>query len=283
MSAKELDTPDAKLQRAQFADGDGWTYFGTVHHHCDMGAFQSGTDFHDERNQDGLHITVGNMGSDKHSLHARFYLVGDEFEPDLSMFWDIGAALQTLLPHELWDKVARFQMGAKVEVEFPQQWKENLIEVKSVVTPWQPGMGAMGSFGPAGGSGNATGGNGSPSYSGGDYTLGKKPVWKRVADAVEKIERKCVLFSIEQDEVDDAMEMFRTDSMAGIILDALYEHEITFDQLWREWDDVAATRGFAKTGPGITAEEQKQLKAPEPDKDKPIGGMTDDEWSQYAQ
>src|SRR5262249_18876807 len=42
MTTRELDTPETKEQRKQF--GEGWLPYGTVHHHCNGGAFQSGTD-----------------------------------------------------------------------------------------------------------------------------------------------------------------------------------------------------------------------------------------------
>lgn len=133
MSARELDTPEKAKQRAQFADSDGWIYFGTVHHHCSAGAFQSGTDKSNEESQDGLHITIGNMDKARYDMHARFYIGGFGFEPDMAKFWDIGEDLQIMLPMSLWDNVARFQMCAKApaNTEYPVQWKENLIEVKT--------------------------------------------------------------------------------------------------------------------------------------------------------
>ena len=138
MTAKELDTPDMKTQRAQFADSEGWLYFGTVHHHCSMQAFQSGTDTNNEEGIDGLHITIGKMDAASYDMHARFYLGGFKFEPDMSKFWDIGQNLRDLLPMDLWDRVARFQMCAKADpsTEFPAQWKQNLIEVKQTF-PYQ--------------------------------------------------------------------------------------------------------------------------------------------------
>jgi len=133
MTAKELDTDDMKLQRAQFGDADGWVYFGTVHHHCSASAFQSGTDEDNEKGIDGLHITIGSMNGPHYDMHARFYLGGCKFEPDLSKFWDIGANLKELCPVSLWDQIARFQMTRKVSADtvYPAQWRTNLIEVKA--------------------------------------------------------------------------------------------------------------------------------------------------------
>ena len=100
LSAREITVQETPAQaRERFASwqaepsGD-WLYFCTVHHHCSAGAFQSSTDEENERNQDGLHLTVGRMDAERHDLHARFYLHGHCFEPDLSLFWPVEPALE---------------------------------------------------------------------------------------------------------------------------------------------------------------------------------------------
>lgn len=40
---------------------DGWYAVGTIHSHCDFGAFHSGTDTHDADDMDGLHMTIGRI------------------------------------------------------------------------------------------------------------------------------------------------------------------------------------------------------------------------------
>ena len=40
-------------------DGDGWTIAGTIHSHCNSSAFHSGTDESDEKEFDGIHLTIG--------------------------------------------------------------------------------------------------------------------------------------------------------------------------------------------------------------------------------
>lgn len=40
---------------------DGFQLVGTIHSHCDFGAFHSGVDIGDEVNFDGIHITIGNV------------------------------------------------------------------------------------------------------------------------------------------------------------------------------------------------------------------------------
>lgn len=40
---------------------EGWIIYGTIHSHCNMPAFHSGTDDSDEENFEGLHITIGKV------------------------------------------------------------------------------------------------------------------------------------------------------------------------------------------------------------------------------
>jgi len=148
MNAREIATPETPEQAVErFASWDSepsadWLYFCTVHHHCSASAFQSGTDEENERNQDGLHLTVGKIDADRHDLHARFYLNGNCFEPDLSRFWPVDPELVEQLPPTVLDDVARFQMGEKVVVDFPDAWRKNVIETKraiSSIRPWEFG------------------------------------------------------------------------------------------------------------------------------------------------
>jgi len=136
MTARELpvpETPEQALVRFaawQSEPSEDWLYFGTAHHHCSASAFQSSTDEQNERNQDGLHLTVGRLDAEHHEVHARFYLGGNAYEPDLSRFWAVDLGLAALLPPEVLPLVARFQMGAKVTVDFPDAWRANLVEVR---------------------------------------------------------------------------------------------------------------------------------------------------------
>jgi hypothetical protein len=142
MSAREIDNEEASEQRKQFKDSDGWIYLMTQHSHCDAGAFQSSTDESNERNQDGLHITVGHLGRTKYDLHARFYFGRDLFETDMALFWDIGSsadglspALKAVLKDGWEDKLAREQMSEPpTDFSFPEEWKANIIEKPRVQT-----------------------------------------------------------------------------------------------------------------------------------------------------
>lgn len=136
MTVKEVeDHENFMTQRAQFKDEEGWTYFGSVHHHCNGGAFQSGTDEADEKSKDGLHITMGNMDEKVYSMDARFYLRGAKFPPKLLWFWDIGTALNEIpawVPEKSRPEpelIAKFQMcmPAPAGTEVPKEWKDNII------------------------------------------------------------------------------------------------------------------------------------------------------------
>jgi hypothetical protein len=135
MSAREITAQETPEQaHSRFASWDSepsgdWLYFCTVHHHCSASAFQSSTDEENERDQDGLHITVGKMDADRHDIHARFYLAGNCFEPDMSLFWPIAMELAEQVPTVMLDQLARFQMCGKIVVDFPDQWRKNVIEV----------------------------------------------------------------------------------------------------------------------------------------------------------
>lgn len=144
MTARELDTPEAQTQRAQFGDADGWLYFGTVHHHCSASAFQSGTDLANEQNQDGIHITVGHMDKEQHDIDARMYIGGRSLEMNLAMFWDttgvmtsLPAWIHDLLPKDASHRAAKRQMGepAPADCVFPEQWKQNLIHEVPAIVP----------------------------------------------------------------------------------------------------------------------------------------------------
>ena len=140
MSATELgDAPEFAEQRKQFPDPD-WYYWGTVHHHCNASAFQSGTDLANECNQDGIHITVGNLNSQLYDIHCRMYIGGYHLEKQFRhcYFWDIGDPLSNLpdqmrlmLKPDWMETLAKLQMGippAK-DQSFPKIWEANIIDV----------------------------------------------------------------------------------------------------------------------------------------------------------
>lgn len=227
MTAKEIeDCPATKEQRAQF--DHNWIYFGTVHHHCSGSAFQSSTDEANEHDQDGLHITVGKMGSPHHDLHCRFYLRKMYFEPDMSLFWDIGKELQEKLPDDLHDRIARHQMGMVIEVPFPDTWKENIIEVVKPQSSFSTGLmvgngGGVADLRPHGFHKGWTQGHGPK-----DYTT-------RLENAVETVFKDAEQANMmDAGEFEIAIEALENDTLIGIILDAAKDSDIQVGSLvWK--------------------------------------------------
>lgn len=61
---------------------EDYTPVGTIHSHCDFGAFHSGTDHSDEESFDGLHITFGHNDKDEFTISASYVLNGERFKLD---------------------------------------------------------------------------------------------------------------------------------------------------------------------------------------------------------
>jgi hypothetical protein len=144
LSTKEIDNEAAKTQRANLIP-PGYVAFGTIHHHCNISAFQSGTDRNDEEKVDGLHITIGDLEKPKYSMDARLYLKGNKFEPNLGAFWEISAEHQSHIlwmadmgydPEKVPNHISKHLMclPAPEDQSFPQLWIENYI-IKKIELP----------------------------------------------------------------------------------------------------------------------------------------------------
>ena len=212
MTARELpvqETPEnarARFASWQSEPSDDWLYFGTVHHHCSASAFQSSTDEQNEWNQDGLHLTVGRMDQERHDLHARFYLGGNGYEPDLSLFWPIDPELAEQVPASLHHHLAIHQLGAKVTVAFPDQWRENLVETalepRSLVPlrHW-------------------------------DLDDLQLPLLPRVEEALEDIHHECGVISVREEEWLADLQALAGNEVLQVILAACLKHQVTPDAL----------------------------------------------------
>lgn len=76
MTTKELkDHEDYGALMSEMLEGGLYYQWGTIHSHCDVSAFQSGTDKSDEESSPGIHITIGKIISDKIDLHVRFTMI----------------------------------------------------------------------------------------------------------------------------------------------------------------------------------------------------------------
>jgi hypothetical protein len=58
--------------------------FGSIHSHCDAGAFHSGTDDKDEFCFDGLHITLGHVSKNPPDISCRWMLAGQWWKAEAS-------------------------------------------------------------------------------------------------------------------------------------------------------------------------------------------------------
>lgn len=54
-----------------------YSMVGTIHSHCDFSAYHSGVDVDDEKDQDGLHITLGHVNKDEFSFSASLVFNGE--------------------------------------------------------------------------------------------------------------------------------------------------------------------------------------------------------------
>jgi len=76
MTTSELpEDPEWNEQWNSVTENGLYYQWGTIHSHCNAGAFASGTDKNDEANNPGLHITIGHLDKDLIDLDIRFTLI----------------------------------------------------------------------------------------------------------------------------------------------------------------------------------------------------------------
>jgi hypothetical protein len=157
-------------------------FHGTTHNHVNTSAFQSGTDKHDEENQQGIHFTLGNLGQKDMSIHARVSAI---FNGDMSLiepgkpFPSEAKILKKMMdlapisilsfievphldahfkemPKEYIDAAMKRYItgiGFDVELPFPDEWKARVTEKKYQPTQYwvgrNLGMGGTGGLPPS--------------------------------------------------------------------------------------------------------------------------------------
>lgn len=103
----------ADKDKAYACLAQGFSQVGTIHHHCSCSAFQSGTDYQDEINQNGIHFTVGHLGQDKWDIHYRATLRGAQYKIDLKEWLGFEEArLSKRPPKDM----------------FPAEWKTRMVK-----------------------------------------------------------------------------------------------------------------------------------------------------------
>lgn len=129
MTTQEIeDHPKRAAERAQFPSP--WTCFGSIHHHCSAGAFQSGTDHDNERTQIGVHITVGKLGEAKYEYHTRVNCGQTQYEGNILDWVELPPEYYNV-PEDVRFMVLNTVIARAIKsdaAEIPQAWKDNLIE-----------------------------------------------------------------------------------------------------------------------------------------------------------
>lgn len=140
MVTKEMEEHEGP-ERVLAGLGKGWIQGGTIHHHCAMGAFQSGTDKGDETTKQGIHITVGKIDQAVHDLHGRVAFRQSFYKnPDWSEWFQMPPGLEGL-PHALRSSTMEYFLtrAAPEKHPFPNEWKRNFIKkvwTSSAPTAW---------------------------------------------------------------------------------------------------------------------------------------------------
>lgn len=119
----QAGNPEYKEQRKQFTNG--WVLAGSVHHHCESSAFQSGTDSEDEKDKEGVHVTVGKTSSTVVDLHVRKTCNGKNVVCRMEEFFEPAPFSTMLPPHINLSEVDKFGYLSE-PVPFPEQWKKNV-------------------------------------------------------------------------------------------------------------------------------------------------------------
>jgi hypothetical protein len=121
------------------------------------------------------------------------------------------------------DELARFQMGEKVVVDFPDAWRKNVIEVPT--------------------HGHQTGGyqwdddylGSQPQRSGrSDPRQLDQPVWIRTGHAVREVSDRCAARSLTDEDFVATLQTLAENPAASLIVEACLKHQVTPEELLGE-------------------------------------------------
>ncbi len=148
------------------------------------------------------------MDAERHDLHARFYLDGNCFEPDLSRFWPVDPELAARVPAAMLGELARFEMGEKITLDFPEAWRRNIIEVKTE----RHGV-----------------------FAGHDWGIDQSeiglPWWDRTEDALGDLSRRCTAAAVSDDQLLAELGAMAANEASNVIIATCLKHNITPDEL----------------------------------------------------
>ena len=148
-SSVDYDRTDSVPDDEGVANPEGpmWQSVGTIHSHCDFGAFHSGTDTSDEASFDGLHITIGHVNRDEFSMVSTIAVCNNRKEVDvLSVVEGVEVAGETVSyqPGEVRgsyyrDKHSRYRLSEVPDRSL--EWKGmsgTPTTVGAIVGSWMP-------------------------------------------------------------------------------------------------------------------------------------------------
>lgn len=98
---------------------------GSVHHHCELSAFESGKDANDEKNRPGVHFTVGFMNKAERGFHCRVVVRKESMETEWSQFIENPADAKELPPALFSQVVLHRKSREYAGTLFPEYWKTN--------------------------------------------------------------------------------------------------------------------------------------------------------------
>jgi hypothetical protein len=100
---------------------EGFMENGSSHSHCDMLAFQSGTDLANELKNTGIHITLGNINSERPSVHGRVSFRGIMYAINWKEWFEGW-------PEDMDGRCDSFNLIPGDDLSFPQEWLKCCFE-----------------------------------------------------------------------------------------------------------------------------------------------------------
>ncbi len=119
---------------------DGFQLVGSIHSHNTMPAFHSSTDLSDEKNFDGLHVTVGHLDREYFSVCSSIALNNNRFpvNPDTVIAGIVKPALTGKESGILRDNAIFFEMTGRSQDsrkpkkdDFPKKWMQRVKKISS--------------------------------------------------------------------------------------------------------------------------------------------------------
>ena len=128
-------------------DRDGWQPCGTIHTHERASAFQSGTDKANEKNQSGLHVTLGELHKDTVDIHSRIVFRGTEYASDMVTLLDwvetpefhIDLEMGAWSPprsmiNEFLKRLPTMSLATPPQTAPPKEWEDMYVRREEVIT-----------------------------------------------------------------------------------------------------------------------------------------------------